>query len=144
MAFHGSNGNHGNDFNKTSHEDDGSCGGCRLVAHNCCVCISLQSGSMLIGLVGIVASIVLLILQMINGFFVAIILSAVAIILLSILLVAGAMFERPSLLVGYIVVVGLALLFTVGYFIYYLYALAISPIAIAAYIPILMFIVLGK
>ena len=90
MAYNGSGG-----FKSSSSataEDEGRCCGCRLIAHTCCLCASLQTGSSLIGLVGIIVSIVLLILQMINGVSVAIILCSISTILLSICL----LYTSPS------------------------------------------------
>ena len=130
------------DGGRNSNSKDGC--SCSLISNSCCFCASLQTGTTLIGLVGILASIVFIALHIINGTYVSVILIACAVIILSVLVIAGAVLERPVLLIGYIVVVGVGLLLFCGYFIYYIYFLMVSTISIAAYIPILVFLFLGK
>ena len=65
-------------------------------------------------------------------------------VFLSLVLLAGAVFERPWPVLAYVTVVGFPLWFFVGYFFYYIYVCITSEIKVEAYVPITVAIFLGK
>ena len=116
----------------------------KWVTSSCCFCANLQTGSFLTAAVGFLGAFVLLILQTVNGFSAAIALSAAGVLVLSIVLAVGTMFERPWPVLAYVVCLGLPLWFLVGYFVYYIYVCATSEIKVEAYVPLCVAVFLGK